>query len=70
MAVVARGLVGAQSHIAARLLEGHAGTNDAVNDADGAGVDDHGGTFTGNVGGLLVGAVGEVDGNQGGVQIT
>lgn len=68
--VVARSLVGAQSHTAARLLEGHARTDDAVNDADGARVDDHGGALASDVGGLLVGAVGEVDGNQGGVQIT
>ena len=69
MAVVAGGLVRAQGHHAARLLEDHAGADDPVDDADRARVDDHTGPLFGDMGGLLVAAVGQVDRDQGGVQI-
>ena len=69
MAVVARCLVRAQCHHAARLLESHAGADNAVNDPDGTGIDDHGGPAFGNESGFLVCAVREVDCDERFIQI-
>ena len=61
VAVVARGLVGAEAAHAARFLEDDGGADHAVDDADGCGVDHHTGTASGDHSGLVVVAVRQVD---------
>ena len=70
MAVIARRLVRAQGHVAPCLLEHYAGTDDSIDDADGARIYDHRGPALGDQGGLLVAAVGEMHCNQGLIQVS
>ena len=69
MAVVAGSLIRTQSHHTTRLLEGHAGADNSINDSNRAGIDDHGGPAFGNKGSLLICAVSKMNGNEGFIQI-